>query len=123
MAVKLPKRRSGWLPWRVWWLVVAIITLAVIGTITARHVYFSGLEPVSSSQRTQIFNVEPGSSVKQISERLEKAHLIRSAWSFELYIHSKNLANRLQAGTYALSPSQGTAQVVGIMTRGRVATQ
>jgi UPF0755 protein len=91
--------------------------------ILASHLYNDGLKPVSDSQKTQIFTVEKGSTVKQIGASLHEEKLIRSAWAFQLYIHSKNLGNKLQAGTYALSPSAGTPQIVGTLTKGQVATR
>jgi UPF0755 protein len=41
----------------------------------------------------------------------------------ELYVHSKELSDKVQAGTYALWPSQGTVSIVNTMTRGKVATR
>lgn len=123
MAAYIIGKKRSFLPKRVWWLIGVLIVLAIVGMVVARHVYTSGLNPVSYSQQTQIFTVKQGSSVKQIAGNLEDAHLIRSAWAFELYIHSKDLAAKLQAGTYAFSPSEGTEDIVSIMTRGRVATQ
>lgn len=115
-----PRRR---VPIRIWVLLVVIIALAVGGTIVVRHKYDSYLGPVSSNPNTQIFTVKQNSSVKQIADKLEKAHLIRSSWAFQLYVQRKDEAGKLQAGTYALSPSQSTADIVKVMTTGRVATR
>lgn len=118
----MAKPRFG-LPQHVIIGLIGLVLLFVGGVVIARAAYNNGLKPVSSSQQTRIFTVEKGSSVKKIAGDLEKAKLIRSAWAFELYIHSKELSDRLQAGTYAFSPSQGTKEVVRIMTRGGVATR
>jgi UPF0755 protein len=111
------------IPVKVWVLLLIVVLLAVGGAILARHIYNQDLKPVSNSQKTQIFTVEQGSAVKTIGSNLEEKHLIRSAWAFQLYIHSKDLGDKLQAGTYALSPSQSTPQIVSTMTRGKVATK
>lgn len=116
-------RRARRVPRRVWWLLAGLIIILVAGVIIARHVYTSDLQPVSDSQQTQIFTVKSGSSVKDIANDLETAHLIRSAWAMELYVHSKELTNQLQAGTYALSPSQDTASIITTLTKGKVATR
>lgn len=115
-------RRSRF-PRRVIWLLVAIVVLAVAGALLARQAYNSGLKPVSDSQKTQIFKVESGDSVKIIASNLEDSHLIRSAWAFQLYVHSKELTDKLQAGTYALSPSESAQQIVDTMTSGKVTTK
>ena len=97
--------------------------MAIIGIFISRSIYYRDLEPVSNNQKTQIFTVEKGSSTKEIAVGLEEDHLIRSAWAFQLYIHSKELGNQLQAGTYALSPSQSTPEIVKTLSGGKVATR
>ncbi len=114
---------SHGVPRRIWWLVVILVTLAMVGMVVARQVYTQGLKPVSSSQSTQIFTVKKGASLKQIAADLQDARLIRSAWSFELYVHSKELSGKLQAGTYALSPSAGVQSIAKTLTQGRVTTK
>jgi UPF0755 protein len=111
------------LPRRVWWLLAGLIVALVAGIVLARHIYYVQLRPVSNDQSTQIFTVQTGSSVKQIADNLQKAKLIRSAWALELYSHSKELGAQVKAGTYALSPSQGTASVMTTLTKGKVTTR
>jgi UPF0755 protein len=101
----------------------SLIVILVAGVLFARHLYTSDLKPASSSPKTQIFVVEQGSSVKEIADNLEKAHLIKSAWALQLYIHSKEVGGQLQAGTYALSPSQDIETIVNTLTKGKVATR
>lgn len=110
-------------PWRVWWLLVGLIVVLVAGAALVRHIYYVQLQPVNSSQQTQIFTIQTGSSVKSVADNLEKAHLIRSAWALELYSHSKELGGQVKAGTYALSPSQGTVSIMNTITRGKVTTR
>ena len=109
-------------PRRVWLLLLGLILLIVAGVFWARHVYNVDLQAPSSSQVTQIVTIKSGSTVKQIADQLETAHLIRSAWAFDLYIHSKVLNNNLQTGTYALSPNQDVAEIVSTLTKGKVTT-
>lgn len=116
------KKRSRY-PSRLVALLVIIVVLAVAGAVAVRRVYFDRLAPVSTSQTTQIFTINTGSSVKEIAADLEAKHLIRSAWALELYVHSQELSSKFQAGTYALSPNLGTKAIVGIMTKGKVATR
>ena len=116
------RRRLG-LPARVWWLLLILVVLAVGGIFVTKHVYNHDLNPVSDSQKSQVFTVKEGSSVKEISDNLETAHLIRSTWAFQLYVHSKELGAKLQAGSYAFSPNEDTPTIVGILTKGRVSTE
>lgn len=123
MAYLYAKTRRRQVPKRIWWLLLGLLCLALIGVLVARHIYSLDLQAPSTSQQTQIFTVKQGSSVKEIATGLQSSHLIRSAWAFQLYVHSKELSSQLQYGMYALSPNEDTAQIVSILTKGRVSTQ
>ncbi|MBC7546593.1 endolytic transglycosylase MltG [Candidatus Saccharibacteria bacterium] len=110
-------------PHRIWLLLVIFVILIVGGIVVTKQVYIQQLSPLSSDQRSQIFTVKTGTSDKQISKDLEQAKLIRSSWAMELYIHSHKLAGKLQAGTYAFSPSQGTSTIATTLTVGKVTTK
>lgn len=114
-------RRSG--ARRLAYLATGLLVVILIGVIWVRYTYTRDLQPVSSSQKTQIVTIAEGSSVKQIAAQLQDQRLIRSAWAFELYVHSRELTDKLQAGTYALSPSETTPAIVKTMTSGHVSTQ
>jgi UPF0755 protein len=116
-------RSRSRIPKRVTILVVTLVVLAIVGAIVSQLTYKRDLRAVSSNQKTEIVNVTSGSSVKQISANLQKDKLIKSAWAFQLYTHAHNLSNDLQAGTYALSPSQTTPEIVNVLTTGQVATK
>jgi UPF0755 protein len=118
-AAKRPLR----LPRRILISLLVLVLVVVIAAVAVRHLYFDRLKPVSADQTTQIFTVKEGASVRQIADQLQQNHLVRSAWALELYVHSKELGSRLQAGTYALSPSESTQQVVTTMTQGAVTTK
>ena len=54
----------------------------------------------------QTFLIQPGESVRSISDRLEQAGLIRNAQTFRTYLLWTGLDTIIQTGTYRLSPSQ-----------------
>jgi UPF0755 protein len=114
--------RKPRIPHRVLWLVLALLVAGLIGSIVVRHKYDESLKPESSSQTTSLFTVAAGSSVNEIASNLQKKHLIRSAWALELYVHSKEIGSKLQAGTYAFSPSETTQHIVLTLTKGQVST-
>jgi UPF0755 protein len=118
------KSHLRYLPRRVWLLFVAIIIVVIVGAVVADRVYTIKLQAYNSaSQTSQIFTVSNGSSVKQIADSLESQHLIRSSWALQLYVHSKQSASQLQAGTYALSPSETTPEIVTTMIKGSVTSR
>ncbi|HVV67048.1 MAG TPA: endolytic transglycosylase MltG [Candidatus Saccharimonadales bacterium] len=110
------------MPHRVWFILGGLVILFILGTLFVNHLYHNDLQPVSTSQQTQIFTVNSGDSVKDIASNLEKAHLIRSAWAMQLYIHSKESTSTMKAGTYAISPSQSVQSIVNVLTEGAVKT-
>lgn len=95
-------------------IVVAAVALAIVGVA----VFNNQLQPVSNIQTNQTFVVSSGSTIQSIASDLVKQHLIRNALALEIYARNAHL----QAGTYSLSPSLGTVQIIKIMTKGRVAT-
>ena len=102
-------------------LVISILIVAV--AVGGLQLYEQNLGPVSNDQRTKIFTIAPGSSVKQIASQLADEHLIKSAWALELYAHGKRAAGSFQAGSYAFAPNSGTRQIVATLTNGQVATR
>jgi UPF0755 protein len=123
MATYTANRRFRHLPHRVLLLAVVLLLLAIVSAAVVRQVYAADLRPVSADQRTQLFTVKTGSTVKEIASNLQTSHLIRSAWALELYVHSKELGQKLQAGTYAFAPSEGTPQIITTLTKGKVSTR
>lgn len=119
-VVQQPKTKR-W-PRRLTIVLCVIVTVLVVATIGVRQVYNSNLKPVSNNQTTHLVTVGEGASVDVIANQLQKDGLIRSAWAFKLYVSSKQVRSDLQAGTYALAPSQSVAQIVAQLTHGKVAT-
>ncbi|HVX56280.1 MAG TPA: endolytic transglycosylase MltG [Candidatus Saccharimonadales bacterium] len=111
------------MPLRVWIVLAVIAVLAAVGAVVAHNRYYAYLQPVSDRQTTQDFTVKQGDSVKQIADNLQDAHLIRSSWAFQLYVQRSDQAKELQAGTYALAPSQGIPGIATTLSRGKVATK
>jgi UPF0755 protein len=120
MSAYPKKRRSGRK-----WLVVLLISLGVIGVgIWGAHKWYDrNLGPVDSSSTGIVsFTVIKGSSVHEIGVDLNRARLIRSTQAFEAYVRGKALFDKLQAGTYGLSQSMSTPQIVGKIASGDVTT-
>ncbi len=99
------------------------MVLVLVAGVAVRSQYEAALGPVSHDQTSQLFTIEQGSSVKVIAGNLQKAHLIRNAWAFQWYIHLKQASSKVQAGTYAISPSLDTPQIASIVTKGKTSTQ
>jgi UPF0755 protein len=111
------------LPRRVFVVFIAVILVFIVGSVFVRRVYDGRLKPVNNSSVSKIVTINSGSSVKDIADQLATDNLIRSSWAMQLYVHSANLSNNLQAGTYALAPDETTQAIVKTITSGKIATK
>jgi UPF0755 protein len=73
------------------------------------------------SLQNQYFTVESGATAKEIASSLHNSGLIKSVNAFEWYVRSNGFRDKLQAGTYVLSPSLTVQQIVNKMVEGNVA--
>lgn len=113
------KKWSGSRPWLV--ISIALILILGGGIIGLRSWYEHSLEPVSSSNSGVYFTVTPGSGLHTVSSKLKNAGLIRSSRAFETYTRSHELPDKIQAGTYILSPSMSVKQIIEKIVNGDVA--
>lgn len=121
MKYSAQRKRSRW-PKRLTYVLITSILVLGGATIAVRQIYYHDLKAVSASQTTKLVTVQPGATVDQIANELSKAGLIRSTWAFKLYIGSKQILADLQAGTYALSPSESVPQIASQLTHGKIVT-
>lgn len=102
-------------------LIVCLLVLAGLG-YAGRQLYKRDLAAVSTDQRTQVVTIATGSTSKQIAAQLAAQHLIRSSLAFMLYAHLTGAGSKLQAGTYALAPSQNVQSIVATLSKGKVSS-
>jgi UPF0755 protein len=100
------------------------VALLVAGVLVAGARYLSSqLKAVSTDDRMTSVQITSGMSTVDIGKSLEEKGLIRSETAFGWYVRTRNAARYLQAGTYDLSPSQSTPDIVAQLTHGKVATK
>ncbi|OYX42966.1 hypothetical protein B7Y94_02425 [Candidatus Saccharibacteria bacterium 32-49-12] len=112
-------------PKRRWGLMVAgfvlILTTMVIGAVY--WWYSTQLSAVDSADDSKkVVRIVSGSTPPQIGNQLEEAGLIKDGEAFDIYTRIKGVQGRLQAGTYRLSPSESTPEIVEHLINGRVDT-
>ena len=74
----------------------------------------------ATPQPTQ-FVIEPGTPARTVAQNLQDAGLISDARLFEAYVRANNLGNRLQAGTFTLSPDMTLVQIAEALQNARAA--
>lgn len=121
MSYSIWPHRRRW-PKIVAGLLTVLAIMAVAAVVLVRQQYYENLKPVSANQKSVLVTIPMGLSVKEIAQKLEKEGLIRSDWAFEWYVKSQDVREELKAGTYNLRPNQGVADIVGVLTQGKIAT-
>ncbi|MFH2019158.1 MAG: endolytic transglycosylase MltG [bacterium] len=91
-------------------LFLALVAFLIFSTLLT--------SPNKNDNTSQVFVIEKGESALSISERLYESGLIRSSFAFRLLLRINALGNRLQAGTYSLSPSLPARELANSLTRG-----
>ncbi len=79
------------------------------------------ISPVDSkrtSELKEVFVINRGESTDQIVRRLYFEDLIRSPLAFKLFLKKENLAGRLQAGDFYLSPNMDARQITQVLAHG-----
>ncbi len=95
--------------------VACLVGAGAVGSALARPVATVARDPVTVV-------IRPGMGLRQIALSLRAARVIRRAWVFEVLAVSGGEARRLQAGTYALSPSMPPQVVLQRIASGEVVT-
>lgn len=118
---KLGERRRNWA--KIWLVFFALIAItAAVGVFMVRRSYTEHLKPLSDSQNSVLVTVPVGATVQEIGKKLEDQKIIKATWAFEWYVRNSDARDKLQAGTYALRPSQTVQEIVKILTQGKVNT-
>lgn len=92
----------------LWFIIIIIFIVKLFWT--------SQFSPVSDNKSAKVFVVAKGESFAKTVENLKKAGLIKSSWAFTLYGKQSGLTNKIQAGTFRLSPSFPAQQILKILT-------
>ena len=97
-------------------LVVSVVIIGALGAATTW--YNRQLEPVSPNAETERVRVtiESGATPDAIAAQLADEQLIRSERAFSIYTRLEGVRNLLQAGTFSLSPSESTPEIIDQLT-------
>ncbi len=118
-AQSSPRRR---VPRWVWW-VGGVIVLIIAAAVAAFAYYQYELQPVSRTARTTTrVTITPNTSPSQIAQQLQDKQLIRSTTIFAVYTRLTGTRNKLQAGTYNLSPAMSLPTIVDHLAAGKTDT-
>lgn len=98
------------------YLIATIIVFFIIGFL----IWNIFLAKNPSSQKEVVFNVEKGQGSREIALNLEKQGLINWASVFRLYVATKGVSGKLQAGSYFLSSSMNIPRMAEKFVNGEI---
>jgi UPF0755 protein len=93
------------------------IAIFLLTIIAATGFIYLSQRPISSNTSTTEFVVNQGDGVVTIASRLEKNNFIRNKFVFILFAYKMGLNTRLQAGTFRLSPTLSTSQIIAKLSK------
>lgn len=95
-------------------MIIAILLATIIGL----RWYNSSLDPVNPDDTDLVlFEVSSGSGTNQIIDRLEQEGLIKSSLAANIYLRFHSDQSGIQAGSFKLSPSMSTKQVLATLAK------
>lgn len=102
-----------------WFLIVAVLATALI-FLAAVFWWRWSLLPASSQELapSKIFVVQKEESLSSIAARLKKEGLIRDSFAFKIFILTKNLSGKIQAGDFQIRPSLTPEEIAYLLTHG-----
>ena len=96
-----------------------LIIIAAIG-LSAVSVYKNNLQPLNSRAATKVhLTISKGESNDSIAQDLQQKKIIKSATAFEWYLKLEQSHAILEAGRYAISPSQSVQHIVTSLKSGK----
>lgn len=101
-------------PWTM--LVLSAIVLAFVLGFGAFVVLSAPVNP--GNQETQRFVVPKGRAINTIGKDLQEAGLIKNWLVFRLVVMKDDLANKIQAGSFDLSPNMSVGEIANRLTEG-----
>jgi len=98
------------------------LLVILVGTIVGSWLWYqTQLQPLSPDTTGEVMVViEPNTTPGEISVLLEDKKVIKSSTAFSIYTRLTKTQNILQAGTYQISPSSSTPEIVDLLTSGAV---
>lgn len=112
------KRRKKLIKW-VGLMTVAVLIMAVASILVVYHINLRAKG--GSLQQLVKISIQPGTRPNQIGQLLQDNGIIKSALAFDIYTRLSGTQDKLQAGSYRLSPAETVPQIVDHLVKGTVA--
>jgi UPF0755 protein len=101
-------------------LALGAVALVIVSGLAIRG--RSMLEPAAATAAPRDFVIERGATLNGVARRLEGEGLVKSALATKLAARWQGIESKLQVGEYELSPHLAPAEILEILSSGRVKT-
>src|SRR3989344_3136203 len=98
--------------------ILALVIIFLLLLFAVRGWWQFQTSSVSSDESVKTVIIPKGASVGEIATQLKKENLIKSELTFKLLARQNGLGDKLQAGTFQLSPAMSTIQIMEILSKG-----
>lgn len=95
---------------------ITFVIFIIIMIFIVKGWWSDQLAPVSTDKSTKIIVIEKGENFSKVLDDLKKQNLIKNPWVFDLYAKQSGLGNKILAGTFRLSPSMSSRQILKVLT-------
>jgi UPF0755 protein len=119
--LSLPPKKSMSVRKRILLIIGSLFVIALLTIAAAFFWYQQETSPVSSdinATRVRV-TIESGTTPDEIGSLLAEKKVIRNTTAFEIYTRLSGTRNKLQAGTFSLSPHESTAAIVDHLVAGK----
>ena len=99
---------------------LTLISTIILLTVAVFLFLKTNLTPFSSDVKNRVFIIHSGEGLVSISKKLEEDQLIKNNFSFIIYSFLVGQNSDIQAGTYRLSPSLTTPEIIKKLTTGGI---
>lgn len=105
-------------------VVISIVAALLVGAGIGSYAWYQQqLTPVNKDDTSkQVVAVEVGTTPQAIADMLEQKGIIRSSFVFMFQTRIEGVQNKLQAGSYRLSASESTPEIIAHLVNGKTDT-
>ncbi|MBI2607478.1 MAG: endolytic transglycosylase MltG [Candidatus Doudnabacteria bacterium] len=101
-------------------LILIFVLFGIVILIAAVYFFTKVNLPGSSSDVPVEFTVEQGDSTREVAQQLDQQGIINSPWVFVVNAIVNSAGGRIQAGEYILNTNMSIAQILDVLTAGKV---
>lgn len=96
-----------------------LILIGIVGIVALFFWWNNAIAPVNKTDtQKEAFVVAKGAGVKAIAANLKTQNLIKDEYAFYLLVKLLGIENKIQAGSFRLSPSMSSEQIAKELTTG-----